>query len=292
MSIPTCLACKRKDSMERCTNKSLPNFMYCGRHIKIKDVKPWIASHETLLCKIIKIQAIWRGILCRRPLQLAGKGVLKRSLCVNDEELITLDDKHTISPFDFFSLEEDGKVWFFDQKTINQLSQKDLVVRNPYTRRQLSNEDMARIRKLYVWRRKQKLPVFHDIQEPLNAIEKRDRRWLRIVQILREAGFEEIHYEHFIALNYPQMATFVNSLVEDIRWWTHEKSNRPSKYVRWLINMRNLMHTYRHQIDLSSDIACILLTILLDVTKIQDISFHIYNAYQRAEVIVGIHYLG
>ena len=290
MTPPLCLACKRKNSTDRCTNKSLPNFMYCGRHVKIKDVKPWVASHQTLLLKIIRIQSIWRGILCRKPLKLAGKGVLKRSLCVNDEEMITLEDKQKIYPYDFFSLEEDGKVWFFDQRTMIQWSQKDLIVRNPYTRTQLSNEDTARIRELYVWRRKNRMDVFHEIPEPTTAIEKRDRRWLRVVQILREKGFQEIHYEHFIALNYPQLATFINSLTEDIRWWIHEKPGRPVKYVRWLINMRNLMHTYRNPVHLSCDIACILLTILYDATKVEDICFHIYNAYQRADDVINFVY--
>lgn len=282
-----CLACKRKDSVDRCLNKSLTNFMYCGRHIKIKDVKPWIAWRPVLLHHIVRIQAIWRGYLTRKPLRLAGVGVLKRSICINDDEIITMESKERIHPYDFFSLEEDGKVWFFDQKTIFQWAQKDLVIRNPYTRKQLSNVDTCRIRKLYVWRRRQKMDVFHDAPIETTTHEKRDKRWMRVVQIMREAG-HQIHPEHFISFNYPQMAAFINSFVEDLRWWTNEKPGRPIKYFRWMLNIRNMMHTYHSNVDLSSDLACILLTILLDVPNIQHICSHIYTGYSVASLSIGI----
>ena len=58
-----CLASKRKNGIERCTNKSLTNFMYCGRHIKIKDIKPWLFSTPHLLTTIVRIQALWRGYM-------------------------------------------------------------------------------------------------------------------------------------------------------------------------------------------------------------------------------------
>lgn len=282
-----CLACKRRDSVDRCLNKSLANFMYCGRHIKIKDVKPWIAWRPVLLHHIVRIQALCRGYLARLPLKLAGKGVLKRSICINDDEMITMESKERLHPYDYFSLEEDGKVWFFDQRTIFQWAQKDLTIRNPYTRTQLSNEDTLRIRRLYVWKRKHKLEVFHEVPAETSNQEKRDKRWMRVVQIMREAG-HSIHPEHFISFNYPQIATFVNSITEDLRWWTHEKPGRPLKYFKWMLNMRNLMHTYQYIVDLSSDVACILLTILLDVSKIHDICFHIYTGYTRASIIIGM----
>lgn len=281
-----CLASKRRESTERCENRSLANFMYCGRHVKIKNVKPWIAWRPILLDTLVRIQAIWRGYLARKPLRLAGKGVLKRDACVNDEEMVTMESKHSLHPHEFFSLEEDGKVWFFEQKTIIQWAHKDLVVVNPYTRKQLEPSDMARIRNIFVWRRKNKMPMYHDDPPELNAIEKRDKRWMRVVQILREAGYHEIHHENFISLNYPQLAMLVNSMVEELRWWAHEKTIKTNKYFRWMINMRNLMHTYKHKSDLSSDIACILLTILHDVSSIHDMSFFIYTSYNRASEVL------
>jgi hypothetical protein len=231
---------------------------------------------------------MWRGYSARIPLKLAGKGVLKRALCVNDDEMITMESKDRLHPYDFFSLEEGDKVWFFDQKTIFQWAQKTLTVQNPYTRKELSNEDTSRIRRLYVWRRRNKMEVFHDVQPQLTETEKRDKRWLRIAQIMREAGYSDIHHEHFICFNYPQMATFVNSVTEDMRWWTNEKPGRSSKYFKWLLNMRNIMHTYTHNVALSSDIASIILTILLDIHKIYEVCFHVYSGYARAVEIINI----
>lgn len=256
--------------------------MYCGRHVKIKDVKPWIAWRPILLYHITRVQALWRGYMVRKPLKLAGKGVLNRSICINDDEMITMESKDRLHPHDFFSIEEDGKVWFFDQRTIFQWAQKDLIIRNPYTRTPLSNKDTFRIRTLYVWRRKRKMDVFHEPLPEMTLLEKRDKRWMRVTQIMREAGYDEIHHENFISLNYQQLACFINSVTEDLRWWTSEKVGRNSKYFRWMLNLRNMMHTYHYNLDLSSDVGCVLLTILHDIPKIYDICFYIYTGYVRA----------
>lgn len=283
-----CLACKRKDSTERCINQSIVNFMYCGRHVKIKDVKPWIAWRPVLLHHIVRIQALWRGYIARKPLKLAGKGVLKRNICINDDEMITMESKDTIHPYDFFSLEEDGKVWFFDQRTIIQWAQKDLVIRNPYTRTQLSNKDTARIRMLYLWRRKRKMEIFHDKPTELSPLEKRDKTWMRIAQILREFGYDEVHHEYFISLGFSRLGIFINSLVEDFRWWTRQKNGRSAAYFRWLSNIWNMMPAYNNHVELSTDIAYILLTILHDMPLIETACFYIFKAYSRASVVPGL----
>lgn len=279
----SCLACKTKVSPDRCEAKALTNFAYCGRHMRCKRTNSWVAKHVTLLRRIVKFQARCRGFLARRPLHLAGKGALRRSLCHNDTEIVTLEDKGDIHPYDYFSIEEDGKVWWFDQRSMFQWSQKELDIRNPYTRSILSNDDTSRLRELWIYRRRRGLAVYHEGQQtPMNAIEKRDNRWLRTAQILREHAFP-LHHEHFISLEFPQLVVFVNALTEDTRWW-HAQSGDTTvqKYHFWLKNMRNVMNTYTSMTQLSVDIAGIILTVFYDVNGVNEFAYYVFSAYNRA----------
>jgi hypothetical protein len=278
----SCLACKNKESLERCPNLPLRNFIYCGRHLKARHARPWIVEHPSVLRCIVKIQAMWRGYQCRLPIQLAGKGVLRRSLCHNDEELVTLQEKHEVDPYDYFSVEEDGKVWWFDQRTMIQWSQKDLEIQNPYTRTKLTREDTRRLRRLSILRKKRNAPLYHpDQQEETTPIMRRDKRWLRIAQIVRECGFD-IHHENFISLSYIQLTSLVHSLTESARWWSYEHKHHSIKYHVWFRNMRSIMHTYPSFINLSTDVAGVILTALYDVVNPDDFAFFVYGAYERA----------
>lgn len=284
----SCLACKSKGSIDRCPNIPLRNFIYCGKHLKVKYVRPWIHEHLGVLQGIIKFQSLWRGHQCRIPMRLAGKGVLRRSLCHNDEELVTLEGRNEIDPYDYFSVEEDGKVWWFDQRTMMQWSQKDLDIQNPYTRTPLSRDDTRRLRRLLILRKKRNVPLYHaGQQEEMTPIMRRDKRWLRIAQILRECGFD-IHHENFIGLSYVQLITFMHSLTESARWWAYEHNQKPIKYYIWLRNMRSVMHTYQTFVQLSTDVAGVILTTLYDIVEPDDFAFFVYGAYERANSTLQI----
>ena len=283
----SCLACKNKTSTDRCESKALSKFAYCGRHMRCKKPNAWIASRPTLLRILIRFQARCRGFIARVPIRTAGLGVLRRSLCHNDDEIITMDGKTEVHPHDYFSIEEDGKVWWFDQRSMFQWSQKELDVRNPYTRTILSKEDTRRLRKLCVYRRKHGLPLYHEGQYPaMTVIERRDNKWLRVAQILREHEYD-IHHEHFISLDYPHLLMIVNTLTEDTRWW-HSHTSDPIvyKYHNWLKNMRNVMHTYESMTRLSCDIGTLLLSSLYDVHAPGELAYYIITAYKRASAVI------
>jgi len=223
----------------------------------------------------------------RIPIRYAGKGVLKRSLCNNDDEIITMEDKTEVHPHDYFSVEEDGKVWWFDQRSMIQWSQKELEIRNPYTRTILSKDDTRRLRKLWIYRRKHGLPLYHEGQQTsMTRIERRDNRWMRIAQILREHEYD-IHHEHFISLDYPHMMLMINTITEDTRWWySHTSDPTVYKYHNWLKNMRNGMHTYESMTLLSSDIASLLLSALYDIHAVHEMAYYIITAYNRSSAVI------
>jgi hypothetical protein len=288
----SCLACKNKASLDRCEKKALstPNggsFLYCGTHMKCRKVNQWIVRHPGVLRGIVHIQSRVRGVLARIPIALAGKGVLRRSLCHNDEEIITMDGKMDVHPHDYFSVEEGGKVYWFDQRSMIQWSQKELEIRNPYTRTILAREDTRRLRKLWNFRQKKGLSLYHPGQRtPMTMAERRDNRWLRVAQIVREFGYE-LHHEHFISLDIPQLAVFINVLTEDTRWMYFENHDpNIHRYHTWLKNTRNAVYTYTSTTLLSSDIACIILTIMYEIRDLEDLVFLLYGAYHRANDIV------
>jgi hypothetical protein len=109
----------------------------------------------------------------------------------------------------------------------------------------------------------------------MNTLDTRDNRWLRVCQILREYGHPE-HHEHFISLEYGRMCTLVNALVEDTRHWTMMPNQ---KYHTILKNIRNLMHTYYSDRQLSLDIATVLLTILMDIPCADIFAGYVHHAF-------------
>jgi hypothetical protein len=282
----SCLACKTKVSLERCEAKALTNLAYCGRHMRCKRTNSWVSKHAALLRYIVKFQAHCRGFIARRILRLAGKGVLRRGACHNDTEIVTLEEKTDVHPHDYFSIEEDGKVWWFDQRSMFQWSQKELEIRNPYTRSLLSKDDTRRLRELMIYRRRRGLSLYHIGQQtPMDEIEKRDNRWMRIAQILREHEYD-IHHEHFISLDFPKLFLLINTLTEDTRWWhAQSKDATLQKYHLWLKNMRNVMSTYTSMTHLSRDIAGILLTVFYEVNGVNEFAYYLFSAYNRISAL-------
>jgi hypothetical protein len=252
--------------------------------MRCKKVNRWIEKHPEVFKKVLRIQALIRGVLSRIPLRLAGPGVLKRTLCHNDDEIITMDSKKDVHPYDYFAIEECGKVYWFDQRSMIQWSQKELDIRNPYTRTIFSRNDTRRLRKIWNYRQKNRMPLYHEGQRPhLTYIERRDNRWLRVAQIIREFGYE-IHNENFISMSIPQVAIFINALTEDTRWMYFERHDpQLHKYHMLLKNIRNVVYTYDSEVQLSADVAMLILTIMSEIRDLEDFVFLVYGAYHRAD---------
>ena len=269
-----CLARQNKKTTDRCSKNALHGCVYCGTHMRTRRVTSWLT--KSVLLAIRKFQAVVRGVIVRSYVNTAGPGCIDRRKCHNDTDLVTCEEKHEVHPHDYFSVEQDGKVWWFDQRSFFQWSQSDLAICNPYTRTPLKPEDTRRLRTLVRIRKIYRRQLYHDGQPPvMNTIDTRDNRWLRVCQILREFGHPE-HHEHFISLEYGRMCTLVNALVEDTRHWTVMPSQ---KYHTILKNLRNLMHTYYTERQLSLDIATVLLTILMDIPCAKTFADYVHGAF-------------
>jgi len=256
-------------------------------------VRHWISFHPPLERGVTKFQARVRGFLLRRRLRLAGQGVLTRRVCHNDSEVVTMETAREVHPFDYFSIEEEGRIWWFDQRSMIEWARRNLEIRNPFTRRLFSQEDARRLRELTLIRTRYGLPLLHTENPPsLSLAEVRDLRWMRVVQILHECGFTDvIHHEHFIAMTWDSLQIFMRSLVEDTRWWMYEKCGdkdpvtlqaKRAKYHTWLRSLWHMLPSYQSLPHASRDVAGLLLSCANDISDPTEFMFFILTAYTRS----------
>ena len=247
----TCISCKNKTSDERCRSYAIKGLAFCGRHAKAKVKRIWHTVNN-VDPKVVKIQSVWRGYNLRLRLNKLGVGVLKRSLCHNEEELVTMDPISKIHPFVYFSFEEDGKVWAFEFNNICKIFMSSVLPLNPYTRTPLSYDTRRRLRwyARFMTRRKDEL---YSVR--VSKADTTVYRLNQLCQILAENGFHDFRPEYLEILTYEQ-ASVMRSLI-----WSMLK-NRP-KNSRWyryvmLFNNRNYMANYHPLTRLISMIMCVL----------------------------------
>ena len=217
--------------------------------------------------------------------------MIKRSLCHNDDEMVTGEAKTDIHPFDYFSIEDDGKVWWFHQKSMIQWAQKSVVVTNPFTRNKLSRTDMNRLHELIFLRKKSNQPIVHSYEVEHPNIEYLCyQRWLRIVQKMREYDFaEDIHPNHFNSLDYDQCIIFVNSLIEYTRFWKNsdEIKSKQGMIFSALRRYRTVMTIHVNLTTISHDIAGLLILGLFEIKETLDFVVMILNAATKSGVLVA-----
>lgn len=284
-----CFSCKNRTSNDRCTYSCLKTMLVCGKHARVKHPRLWFEQNRNIIRSVILIQKIWKGFTVRNRLKLAGPGVLNRSICHNDEELTTCIAKNSQYPFDYFAINEDGTVWWFDQRTIIQWAHKSHKVLNPYTRKELSIDDMRRLRELLYIRAKYNLGIYHNPSAaPTTAVDRRDLRWLRIAQTLTEYGFDDLRAEHFCSMSEGQVLAFINFLREDLCWWASQVSKgRRKKYYIWLSSIRQW--SYNDEFQMSADLAGIILAILIDFKNNEQICKMVHDAYTRSYTLWNSH---
>jgi hypothetical protein len=274
-----CSACKNKSSNDRCTLKALKNLKFCGKHAKSKAPRLWAQVNE-VDDKITKIQKLWRGWIVRYMLSLAGPGVLKKSLRHNEEDVITYEQ--FVRPIDYFAFEEDGKVFWFDIRSIFQMSIAELEPINPYTRCKLTLDTRKRIKECVFHRGFRNLPLFHDTMYLKNQEHLFAMRWMLISQMLEESLSIDVNPMFFIALNTTQLIQFTAVLKNSLYVWARQHNtihSRRNNYHFWMSNLlrRGLLG------DLSSKQLChyiggVLLKILKDSKTPHDFCFKILSA--------------
>ncbi len=279
--MPPCASCKNKTSNERCSNSSLAGLIFCGVHSKSKNPRLW-SKVNGLDDKSIKIQKLWRGFFVRKRLNLAGPGVLRRSLCNNQDELVSLEPITTIHPFDYFGFEENSKVYGFDIRTIIDALHRTKT--NPFTRQPLAIECRRRIHTIYGYRLRRKLDNYYE-QTSLKTPEALlENRWTQVSQMIEENGFYSVDPNIFLSLTKLQLFVFLSMILNDLKVWASEHTSSESlryKYVIWVRNIVNRYHANSNYQLFSHSVASILGVILYDAVDPYTVCFIIMSALYR-----------
>uniref|UniRef100_A0A6C0EQ77 Uncharacterized protein n=1 Tax=viral metagenome TaxID=1070528 RepID=A0A6C0EQ77_9ZZZZ len=279
----SCGSCKNRTSDERCSNRPLKGLILCGKHARVKNPRLW-KDVNNLDCKAVSIQKIWRGYAIRSWMKLAGPGVLSRSICHNDEELVTFDDKKSVKPFDYFAFEENGKIYWFDVRSLAENSLLTLQPINPYTRELLTIDTRKRLRYICVRRHRKKIENLHNSGRKQSVDEIISSTWIYICRVIEENGFHDMSHLYFTALNRTQLYIFTIMLRQDMVAWAAEHTSKQSRRHRYIYWLKRLTDEYMTGIDglrLSFITARVLTTILNDSPEEYQICFNIMSALHR-----------
>jgi hypothetical protein len=279
--MPGCASCKNKRTDERCTNSALNGLLFCGIHSRTKKPRLW-AQVNGLDTKIIQIQKLWKGYFIRKRLRLAGPGVLKRSLCNNQDELISLEPISTVDPFNYFGFEEHGKVYGFDIRTVIDALYR--TGNNPFTRQPFSMESRKRLRESYGFRLRRRLENYYEhniLRTPDLLLQN---RWTQVCQMIEENGFYNIHQNIFLGLNKSQLYVFLNMIHTDMQAWASEHNPVHSKRFRYLVWIKNGIKKFNQPNDIqyhSFTVASLLCILLYDCVDSYNVCFIIMSALYR-----------
>ena len=267
-----CASCKNKTSPEQCSSNALKGLLFCGKHLKMKKKRLWADQFESKK-QVIIIQKIWRGFFVRKCLKLCGEGVLKRSLCHNDDDLITTESKTAVHPFNYFSITEADKIYWFDVRSIHQWVRNNST--NPYTRQPINLVDRARLRELCIMRRRMHLVNLHLADSSVSA------KWKEICQIIEENGFFDMDPLFFESLTKTSLHDFLMIMMQDLVAYAseHPKTSRRHIYVEWIKFRIQSFNKFKYVI--SEKVANTLLNILCDLQNNYDVCYIIVSARCR-----------
>lgn len=271
-------------SDERCVHPCLRTMIVCRQHARVKRPRFWHEVNQSVVRRVIQIQAMWRGCSVRTRLELGGPGVLKRSVCHNDEDLMTCVSKTRQSPMEYFAFVESGCVYWFDPRTILQWTHGNQIATNPYTRQRLAADTLTRLRELAHIRALHKMPMYHSTSiVPRDSAGRRDMRWLRVCQVLHEHHIHTLRHEHFASMSTQHIEYFIGFLREDLRWWASKSQGRRRRYCVWLATFRQW--SYSDETQMSCDLAGIILAMLMDIKHTAPLADMIHSSYERSDLL-------
>lgn len=273
-----CAAVRRRGTTEPCPTNALRGHTLCGRHARMRSPVLWAAVAIAHAQPIVKIQALVRGWLVRKRLSYAGVGVLRRADVSNDEDIISCTEKDKVHPFDFFSFEENGKIWWFEFNSLWTWCMRNVEPSNPYTKVPLSSDTRRRLRT--VWgckrRRREELPA-----ESLVYEERLRHRMNILTQHFADYGFVDVHPENFMRFSKADYITMFVLLQRDIETVIPASDPFRLRVSRLCINRTHVAQAVQNNQFI---LQCVSLLLHI-VTLYKDpyvITFSILSAFYRA----------
>ena len=167
--------------------------------------------------KITPFQKTYRRHLINRYCKYSGNALLKRRICINDTDILSLEDISTISIYQFFSFtDKDNNTYGFDLKClINWLNKSKGNPTNPYNRTILPSEVLNTINNKIRLSKVLKFSLILTIENTVSEQQERsyDYRVLKVFQSIDDLG-NYTNPEWFLSLSRFQKTRFIRELYE------------------------------------------------------------------------------
>lgn len=166
---------------------------------------------------IIKIQKLYRKHLINKYNKCHGPAFIKRHLCVNESDFLTMEDLKDIHYNQFYSYtSEDKHIYGFDIVSLYTLvTRPDISALNPYTRSEIPKYVLADLKKIIKLSKILKIPIDIEIKKEVtpNIQTQIDTRTLALFQKMDELG-NYTNIEWFSHLTSALLAKFIRELYD------------------------------------------------------------------------------
>lgn len=226
-----CLAFLKSNHTKRCSRKRKGGSIFCGIHLRAKNVKRLFLPSEGH--SVSRIQKVWRGYFQRLQNMLRGPGFLNRKIINNENDFMTFEDCKDIPYDEFFSYKDkDGFVYAFNLFSIHQLLETQDYPSNPYTRNALPELIQDTVRKF--------MTSFSEVTQPLSIrqqmnlveISEEQQIQLRCVEVFQRFDELELYTQvsWFLDLDLRQLVAFHHYL--KIILLRHLRQSNYSQFIR------------------------------------------------------------
>ena len=166
----------------------------------------------------VKIQKYMRGYLQRKYNRYHGPAFMKRDLCNNQIDFLSMDELTSISLKQFFSFkDDDGFLYGFDLVSFyNLIYKSNGPVKNPYNQQLISAKVIENFRTLLRISRVLKINIsteISDINKEVSDTKSVELRCLTLFQNIDALG-NYSNAQWFLSLNQTQLIRFLRELVE------------------------------------------------------------------------------
>lgn len=177
-----------------------------------------IFSYLYLSISSLKIQKLCRNYLSKKYMKIHGPAYLKRDLCVNAIDFLTMDDIKDIIPTQFFSYKDkDNFIYGFDVVSFHNLIKKSgtNVILNPFTKSQISSRIIHKFRQMIFLSNLLNIPINlkMDDSESSLSMKTASSEALALFQHIDQLG-NYTNVEWFMNLSKDRLLDFVMALFE------------------------------------------------------------------------------
>jgi len=175
-----------------------------------------IFSYLYLSLFIIKIQKVFRSFIVKKYINLHGPASVKRKLCTNSTDFITMESIEEISFHQFISYkDEDQFIYGFDITSLfNLISKGGNTIKNPYNRKLIPEIILKNIKLIIRLSNILKIPIVLHLEDDTQNMSAEKVIELRILSLFQniDALGNYSNPQWFLSLNRNQIIKLIREL--------------------------------------------------------------------------------